>query len=420
MPYHTISFGQDARYGENVGNGFSRYLINDLLRGRYGYDGVVCTDWGITGDVPAVATFAGKPWGMETKSVVQRHYKVLMAGVDQFGGNSDAGPVLEAYKMGVQEHGEADMRQRFEQSAVRLLKNVFRVGLFENPYLDPKQTAATVGKPEFMAAGYEAQRKSIVMLKNRAHVLPLHTGRTVYIPKRVFPPVPDWFGRKSPERIELPVPLKVAQRYFRVTDDPAKADFALCFIESPSSGRGYDQSDRDAGGNGYLPISLQYRPYRADLARDPSIAGGDPYEDFTNRSFRGNSTTTSNVTDMQLVLDTRKAMGSKPVIVAVEMSNPMVFAEIEKAADAILVGFGVQAQAVFDILTGAAEPSGLLPLQMPADMKTVEEQLEDVPRDMRCHVDAEGHAYDFGYGMSWSGVIRDARTARYAPARRGR
>jgi len=80
--------------------------------------------------------FAGKSWGMETKTVAERHCKVLMAGVDQFGGNNVAGPVMEAYQMGVKDHGEAFMRARFEQSAVRLLRNSFNVGLFENPYLN--------------------------------------------------------------------------------------------------------------------------------------------------------------------------------------------------------------------------------------------------------------------------------------------
>ena len=91
--------------------------------------------------------------------------------LEEFGGNNDIKPVLEAYQMGVKEHGEAAMRSRFERSAVRLLLNVFRVGLFENPYLDPEQTKAIVGKPEFMKAGYEAQLKSIVLIKNQNKTL---------------------------------------------------------------------------------------------------------------------------------------------------------------------------------------------------------------------------------------------------------
>ena len=106
-------------------------------------------------------------------------------------------------------------------------------------------------------------------------------------------------------------------------------------------------------------------------------------------------------------------MGEKPVIVVVGVSNPMVFSEFESETDAILVSFGVQDQAIMEIMSGAYEPSGLLPMQMPANMKTVEEQFEDVPRDMDCHTDSEGNVYDFAYGMNWSGVINDARVTRY-------
>ena len=46
-------------------------------------------------------------------------------------------------------------------------------------------------------------------------------------------------------------------------------------------------------------------------------------------------------------------------------------------------------------------------------METVEEQCEDVPCDMRPYVDSEGNAYDFAFGLNWSGVIRDGRVQRY-------
>mgnify|MGYP002921798037 CR=1 FL=1 len=133
MPYYTISVGLNPD-GADIANSYNRYLITDQLREKYGYDGVVCTDWGITGDETGIETFAGKPWGAEELSVAERHYRILMAGVDQFGGNNDKGPVLEAYKMGVEEMGEPAMRERFETSAVRLLLNIFRTGLFAVSY----------------------------------------------------------------------------------------------------------------------------------------------------------------------------------------------------------------------------------------------------------------------------------------------
>ncbi len=416
MPYYTISFDQDKKYGENVGNGFSKYIVTDLLRSKYGYDGVVCTDWLITGDEgKGPDVFAGKPWGVEKASIAERHYKVLMAGVDQFGGNNLAAPVLEAYKMGVKEHGESWMRKRFEQSAVRMLRNIFQTGLFENPYVDPALSAQTVGKPDYMKAGYEAQLKSIVLLKNSGKVLPLKKLTTIYIPKRVTPAGRDWFGNVTPEKLEFPVSMDLVKKYFNVTDDPSKADAAIVLVKGPSSGTGYDKEDKSAGGNGYVPISLQYKPYTAVDSREQSIAAGDPVVDpsVTNRSYKGKTVKAANHADLTTILQTKAAMGNKPVIVSLALSNPAVVAEFEKEVHGIIASFGVQDQALLDIISGRAEPSGLLPIQMPANMRTVELQQEDVPHDMDCHVDSEGHRYDFAYGLNWKGIITDKRTAAY-------
>ncbi len=418
MPYYTISYGIDPE-GNNVGNNYSHYLITDLLRDRYGFEGVVCTDWGVTGDNRSIESFDGKCWGRETLSVAERHYEVLKAGVDQFGGNNDMGPVLEAYRMWVRDFGEDAARERFEQSAVRLLMNVFRTGLFENPYVDPATASAVVGNAGFMQEGYQAQLRSVVMLKNHAQALPQKSGQEgkqkVFVPKRHYPAFAGRFGLfgAHPDYWDWPVDRKLVEQYYEWTDNPAEADFALVLIQEPYSGTGYSMKDRENGGNGYVPISLQYLPYTADFARAESLAGGDPKESFTNRSYRGKTIKTDNEDDLVLVRDARRLMGDKPVVVVISATRPFVTAEFEPYADAILVHFGVQNQAVLDLVSGKAEPKGLLPMQLPADMRTVEEQQEDVPHDMRCHVDTDGHSYDFAYGLNWSGVIKDARTRKY-------
>ena len=280
MPYYTISFGQDTKNKENVGNSYNSYIIGDLLRGKYHYDGVTCTDWLITADETAIDVFiSGKPWGVEKLSVAERHYKILMAGVDQFGGNNAAGPVLEAYQMGVKEHGEAFMRSRFEQSAVRLLKNIFRTGLFENPYLDTEVSKNTVGKAEYMAAGYDAQLKSVVMLKNKSNTLPLQKNKTVYVPKKFTPAGRNFLGMPIPEKLDYPVNMEIVKKYFKVTDQPNEADYALVFINSPNSGIGYNAEDAKkggqtlSGGTGYIPISLQYGEYTAKRREIPVWLG---------------------------------------------------------------------------------------------------------------------------------------------------
>jgi beta-glucosidase len=415
MPYYTISYNQDIKNHENVANNYNKYIITDLLRTKYKYDGVVCTDWLVTGDETVINSFlSGKSWGMEKATVAERHYKILMAGVDQFGGNNEVGPVVAAYQIGIKEQGEPFMRARFEQSALRLLRNIFRTGLFENPYLNPEVSKKTVGNAEFMTAGYQAQLKSIVMLKNKANVLPLQTGKTVYVPKKFTPAGKNFLGMQTPEKLEYPVNMEIVKKYFKVTENPDEADYALVFIASPIGNGGYSADDAKNGGNGYLPVSLQYGKYTAETARATSLAGGDPLEKFTNRSYKGKSEISTNVTDLAMVTDTYAKMKGKPVIVSVNINNPMVFAELEKQANAIIADFGVQGQASLDILTGKAEPSALLPLQMPLDMQTVEAQFEDVPHDMKCYTDSEGHLYDFGYGLNWKGVIKDARTAKYS------
>lgn len=418
MPYYTISTGIDPS-GKDVGNSFSKYIITDLLREKYGYDGVVCTDWNITYDNAGIDRFDGKCWGVEELTVTQRHYECLKAGVDQFGGNNDKGPVLEAYAMWVEEFGKESADARFRASAKRLLMNSFRTGLFENPYLDPAVSAEVVGKPEFMEKGYQAQLKSVVMVKNAGGVLPVKTADAkpkVYVPQRYFPQMVNFFGMVTPERWEETFATELIEKYYEPVSDPAEADFAIVVIDAPTSGTGYSAEDVKKGGNGYIPISLQYSDYTAEHAREMSLAGGDRLEKSANRSYKSKSVKTVNKTDLETVVETKKAMGDKPVITVVSTGKPFV-PEFEPYSDAILVSFGCQNQVLLDLISGAVEPSALLPMQLPADMKTVECQKEDLPFDMECYVDADGNAYDFAYGLNWSGRINDARTKKYGVVR---
>ncbi len=414
MPIYSILWNQDPS-GENVGGSYSQWLIQKQLREEAKFEGVVCTDWGITKDMKVLdSPMGGKPWGVESLTEAERHYKILQAGVDQYGGNNEIGPVLAAYDMWAKAQGEKSARQRFEQSARRLLLNVFRVGLFEHPYLDPEASEKIVGNPQFMREGYEAQLKSVVMLKNHDNkTLPMDKRYKVYVPKRHFPAIPGLWGGISEEKTVEPIDLALVRKYYEVVEQPEQADFAICLIEEPSTGFGYSAADVKRGGNGYVPYSLQYNDYKAVDARSVSIAGGDPMEKFTNRSYKGKTVKAYNRDDMLMVSETKRAMGEKPVIVILETGRPVVLSEIEPKADAILVSFNVQHQALLDIISGKNEPSALLPMQMPADMKTVEEQNEDVPRDMRCYQDADGNTYDFAFGLNWQGVIKDERVKNY-------
>ena len=298
-----------------------------------------------------------------------------------------------------------------------------------------------MGRADFTSTGKAAQRDSLVLLKNRpvgvsgvagsrapsadsaANVsesavhptLPLTSDATVYVPTLHREDSLSFF--RTPVAAHDVDPLRVDSCPLRRTHDPRKADVAVVFIESPLSNP-YSVDDREKGGNGYLPLTLQYRPYTARTARQRSIASGD-FRESADRGYRDKTNRAVNASDLNAVLQARADMEEKPVIVVVRMHNPAVLAEFEPYVDAIIVDFGVEQDAVWELLTGAFAPSGLLPLALPTDMEAVEAHCEDLPFDYEPYADTEGNAYDFGYGMSFGGVIDDDRTHRYTMKRGG-
>ena len=444
MTSYSIAWSDDGSLGELVGSAFSEYKVQ-LLR-SYGFDGVICTDWGVLFDLNDPTAFVkAKPWGVEDLTKGERAYKAIKAGIDQFGGVNAIDPILDAYQLGVEEMGEEAADARFRESARRILKLEFHANLFDYPYLDVAESREISNSEEAAEAARESQLKSIVMLKNENNVIKASESEelpTVYIPLQY-----------SSGAWSLPVEQSVADRYFTVVTDTVKdpsgpadkngnptyteedivrastselaaCDYALVMVNSPeNTTRGYDNETGK-----YVPRSLQYGPYTANSAsvRTESIAGDmiEQKVDTTygvvtslvkeNRSYYGESAQINNASDLDAILYAAENMpADAPVIVAINAQNPMIFSEFEDKVDAILMGFAIDNEYFLDIVTGKVEPTALLPMQMPANMETVEAQLEDVPRDMECHVDAAGNTYDFGFGMNWSGVIQDERTEKY-------
>lgn len=417
MAYYTIPYGI-APESENVGNAFNSYVLTDLLKEKYGYQGYISTDWNVMPpykglqDNPA----SGRCWGMEDATQEERFLKMIEAGIDQMAiGNLSAEYVRGAYRQYAEKYGEKAARERFEHSARKVLEVTFRLGLFECPYVDEQEADRIVGCPEFCREGHLAQLKSVVMLKNRAGVLPLKPGSKVYIPQADMPGIYSLITglKRRDGRFTYCLPPAEVGDFFSFTDNPDKADFAMVFTTEPVTGTGFSAEDYNSGGNGYMPLSLQYPAYTASAAREHSIAGGDPCDRTTDRSYRGKTITPPNSNIPQLMEQTRELMGDKPVVLLLMASRPVVMRDIEPYADAILLAFNIERRCFLEIASGQFEPYGLLPVQFPADMDTVEEQFEDTPRDMRCHVDSEGNTYDFAFGMDWNGVIDDKRVRKY-------
>jgi beta-glucosidase len=204
MPYYGMPIG--TQY-EEVAFGFNKGIVTNLLRGELGFDGIVCTDWGLITDT----TILGQPmparaWGVEHLDEESRVEMILNAGCDQFGGEARPELVLQL----VEE--DRIREERLDVSVRRLLREKFILGLFDNPYVDPDHAAATVGQAEFVAAAAAVQRRAYTLLSNRDQLLPLRKGCRIYLEG---------------------VSAEAAAGYGEVVSDPADADVALLRLKAP-------------------------------------------------------------------------------------------------------------------------------------------------------------------------------------------
>jgi beta-glucosidase len=317
MPYYGIPVDQT---NENVGFSYNKAIITDLLRNKYHYDGVVCTDWGLITDANMGFTvWPARAWGVEHLSTEQRIVKVINAGVDQFGGESLPELVVKLVKDGQLSE------KRIDESVRRLLRQKFELGLFDNPYVDVEQADQVVGREDFVKLGEESQRRSMVLLKNDA------AGKNVKLPLAAG----KWkiyAGNMDP---------KIVAQYGTVVNRPEDADFAILRLQTP-----------------WVPVETK-NPFAK------SFHHGD-------LDFKGA------VKDSILAI-----MNKVPSIVDIYLDRPAVIPEISAKAKALIGDFGASDAALLDIIFGKAKPMGKLPFELPSSMEAVRNQKEDVPYDSK-------------------------------------
>ena len=427
MPCYGIAYDpNDDSYGEHVGAGYSKYLTS-IMRNA-GWDGMFVSDWEI---------LTNRAFGVDDLTEGERMAKMLDCTVNQHGGSFNPELYDEAYETLVAEYDEDTVLAKFQDSARQFFKVMFNLQLFDQPYSDRTVAKAIFESDEPYEFGIDASDKCVIMLKNAGGVISegcMADKPKVYIPQMYsngsiaqsfgadfaddyFEVVTDTVGEATGEASEDGTVAYQESDIVRLTaDELADVEYAIIKVNNPTDPYGGVQTDED-GNNVYYPISLQYRPYTADgdNVRTESLNPEDEYGEYENRSYYGNSTYSSNESSLDLVIDTKANLpeGAKLILV-VDATNPMCYYEIEPYADVILMGFGsLYEEAYAHIISGEVEPYGLLPFQMPLDMDTVEAAQEDVSRDLECYTDSEGNTYDFAFGLNWSGVIDDDRTATY-------
>jgi beta-glucosidase len=221
MPTYAVLRGLvlDRKPVEEVGTGYSKPILAGVLRQRLGFNGVVLSDWGITNDCGTICqngfpagerpTFQGisMAWGVEDLTQPQRFAKAIDAGMDQFGGVSDPGAILQALKAGLISSSQVDASVR------RILERSFELGIFDAPFVDASRAAEVVGAKEKASEGRQVQARSMVVLQQR---IPLSLKRGM--------PVALFGVDKSSARDAGLSPV----------DDPKKAQIAIVRLHSPS------------------------------------------------------------------------------------------------------------------------------------------------------------------------------------------
>jgi beta-glucosidase len=327
MPYYGMPVGLPL---EEVGFGFNKEVITGLLRQKLGFDGVVCTDWRLLSPVMVNGTLLveAKCWGVENLDLEQRLEKAIDAGVDQFGGEACPEVVVQLV------HSGRINEERINQSIRRLLRDKFRLGLFDNPYVDPGSAEKIIGKETFRRAGELAQRKAIVLLKNAMSaggpILPLKNIPNIYV-----------------ENIKK----ETAGEYGRVVDRLEDADLAILRLRAPYEPR-----------EGFL----ESRFHAGDL------------------DFKGEG--------KNHILNILERI---PTIVTVYLDRPAVLPEIAEKSVGLLAEFGAADSAILDVIFGRFNPSGKLPFELPSSMEAVRKQKEDLPYDSENPLFPFGHGLTY-------------------------
>jgi len=312
MPYYGIPVGQTT---EDVGFGYNKDIITGLLRNKYKFDGIVCTDWGLVSDAK-IFGYTLKPasaHGVEQLTAKQRIEKIINAGSDMFGGEALPNLVIELVKEG------KIAEKRIDSSMRRILKEKFRLGLFDHPYLDPAGVKV-INNAGFAAKGIEAQQKSLVLLKNEANILPLKASTKIFL---------EGFSKEETKGLT------------NLVNDAASADVIVLKIGTPDN------------------------------------AGPEKY--ILQRLFNHGSLAFSDKEEARLL----KIIQSKPTITVINLQRPAVIPGINKYTKALIADFSSQDNVILDLIMGKFKPTGKLPFELPSSMEEVLKQKEDMPYDTK-------------------------------------
>lgn len=313
----------------------NRWLLTDLLRGQWGFDGVVVSDY--TADMELIAHGYAAD---ETDATA----KAFLAGLDL----SMQSGFYAAHLPGLVRSGQVPMAA-LDASVRRILRLKEAIGLFDDPYrsLDPAREADTSHLAAHDALARDAARRSIVLLKNDGAALPLRrAGQRIAL---IGPFARDrdniegcWtlFGDKA-RYVTLEAGMRAA-----LDDDALLEVVPGCALE-------------DAVEGGIEAAVAAAR--RADVV---VLALGEPQR----YSGEAQSRVEIVLPAVQQALAEAVAATGTPVVVLLRNGRALALQGAVRDARAIAVTWFLGTQtghAVADVLFGGYSPSGRLPVSFP-------------------------------------------------------
>lgn len=344
----------------------SAWLQRDILKGEWGFPGLVVSDWqsvaeltvhGVAGDTAAAARMAltaGSDMDMESDA-----YRAYLA---------------DWVRSGAVAEGLLDDAVR------RVLRLKFALGLFDDPYRysDPEREAATVLAPEHLALARDVARRSIVLLKNERDLLPLAGGGGTGAGEPGNPGAPAAGAVRSIAVIgALAADRDTPLGSWRAAAIPNSAVSLLDGIRAavgPGTTVTYAQGYRlGVGARSFvqdLALETEDRsgfPAAVQAARDADVVvmalGEEAFQSGEARS----------VTDLSLKGQQeallRQVLAVNPNVVVVLMNGrPLAIPYVAEQVPAIVEAWHLGSQAghaMADVLFGAWNPSGKLPVSFP-------------------------------------------------------
>ncbi len=366
----------------------NRWLLNDVLRGEWGFKGVVLSDYFAIRELNTRHKMFDK---LEDAAV-----RAIDATVDF------ETPDGEAYNNLPRLVREGRVTQaQIDDSVRRILTLKFNAGLFENPYVDAAAAQAKTETPDAIALAREAARQSMVLLKNDKDLLPLDASRI----KRLA--VIGTHASDTPIGGYSDIPRHVVSVLEGMRNE---GKFAVDYAEGVklTKSRGWSEDAVeliDEATNDRLRREALEVARKADTI---VLVLGDN-EQLSREAWADNHLGDRN--SLELIGPQNKLAEEifklgKPVVVLLLNGRPLSVNYLSENAPALIEGWYLGQEtgnAVADVLFGRYNPGGKLPVSIARDVGQLPIFYNHKPSARRGYLFAEtSPLYPFGYGLSYT------------------